>query len=89
MTGWDQIHPVRALFRSKPAPRPVVADLVEFPPGSQGEPPYWTVRLYRDDFDNNTDQDKLVIFNWVSDVIQTIRQIEPNCYVEVHERAPR
>lgn len=83
-----QQHPVRQIFRRNPSPRPVVADLVHFPAGAENEE-YWTVRLYRDDFDANTAEDKLVIFNWVSDTIRLIRMVEPNCYVEVYERVPR
>lgn len=86
---WEEIHPVQALFRSKPAPRPVVAHLVYHDPGPQGEPEYWTVRLYRDDFDDNSAEDKLALFNWASDVIKTMRTVEPHSYVEVLERAPR
>lgn len=82
------LHPVRKIFRSMPAPRPVVCDLVHF--RQVGETPeFWTIRLYRDDFDRNTAEDKLVIFNWVSEMVKTVRMIEPNCYVEVYERVPR
>lgn len=81
-------HPVRQIFRSKPAPRPVVCDLVHFEAEEQ-HPEYWTLRLYRDDFDSFPVEDRLVIHNWVSDTIKAIRLIEPNCWVEVYERVPR
>lgn len=82
------MHPVEAVFKTIPAPRPVVADLVQF--DAQGDQPeYWTIRLYRDDFDNNSGEDRMAIFNWVSELLRTIRIIEPNCWVEVYERAPR
>lgn len=84
----DQQHPVRQIFRRNPSPRPVVADLVHFASGAENEE-YWTIRLYRDNFDSFSKEDQLVIFNWVSDVIRLIRMIEPNCYVEVYERVPR
>jgi hypothetical protein len=84
----DQQHPIRKMFRTRPAPRPVVADLVHFPAGAENEE-FWTIRLYRDDFDNNSAEDRLVIFNWVSDTIKAMRIIEPNVYVEVYERVPR
>lgn len=93
MTGlWKPLpgedHPVRTIFRNNPAPRPVRADLVHFDPGAENEE-FWTIRLYRDDFDKNNSEDKLVIFNWVSDTIRLMRMVEPNCYVEVYERVPR
>lgn len=90
------INPVRAIFRSSPAPRPVVADLCYFPEvkedinnGIEGNPQFWTIRLYRDDFDSFSGEDRMAIFNWVSDTIKSIRAVEPNCWVEVHERVPR
>ncbi len=85
-------HPIRKVFQAMPAPRPVKAHLVYFPPGSGDSPDtpeYWTVRLYRDDFDSNSAADRLVIFNWVSDIIAHMRKIDENVYVEVYERAPR
>lgn len=80
-------HPVRQIFRKNPSPRPVVADLVHFPAGAENEE-FWTVRLYRDDFEAHNAEDKLSIFNWVSDTIRLMRMVEPNCYVEVYERVP-
>lgn len=94
MTNPLFIHPIQAIFRSKqPAPRPVVTHLVHFPeieeePG-QFRPEFWTVRLYRDNFDAFSKEDQLVIFNWVSDIIKSMRAVEPRSYVEVHERVPR
>lgn len=84
----EQQHPVRQIFRKNPAPRPVVADLVHFPSGADNEE-YWTLRLYRDNFETFSAEDKLVIFNWASDTIRLMRMVEPNSYVEVHERVPR
>lgn len=90
------INPVRAIFRTNPAPRPVVADLCYFPEvpedvnnGIEGNPQFWTIRLYRDNFETFSAEDKMVIFNWVSDIIRSIRVVEPNCFVEVYERMPR
>lgn len=88
------INPVRAIFKSNPAPRPVVADLCYFPAvpdngAGEGNPEFWTIRLYRDDFDSFSAEDRMAIFNWVSDTIKKIRVVEPNCWVEVHERVPR
>lgn len=88
------INPVRAIFMSNPAPRPVVADLCYFPEvpddnEGNGNPQFWTIRLYRDNFDSFSGEDRMAIFNWVSDTIKKIRLVEPNCWVEVHERVPR
>lgn len=89
------IDPVRAVFKSNPAPRPVVADLCWFPEvpedvnnGVEGNPQFWTVRLYRDNFDSFSGEDRLVIFNWVSDTIKKMRIFNPNVWVEVFERVP-
>lgn len=82
------MHPVRAAFKALPPPRAVVAHLVYFKP-TDDNMEYWTVRLYRDNFETFSAEDKLVIFNWVSDVIQNIRTVEPNCWPEVYERVPR
>lgn len=82
------MNPVRAMFKSLPPPRPVVCDLVYFEE-TDDNMEYWTIRLYRDNFESFSAEDKLVIFNWVSDVIRNIRTIEPNCWPEVYERVPR
>jgi hypothetical protein len=80
---------VRQIFKMMPAPRPVVADLVHFEEVPDESPEYWTIRLYRDNFDKFPAEDRLVISNWVSDVIRNIRLIQPLVYLEVHERMPR
>jgi len=72
-----------------PPPRPVVCDLV-FYEETDFNPEYWGVMLYRDNFETFSGEDKLVIFNWVSDVVRTIRNVTgANCYAEVDERVPR
>lgn len=88
------MNPVRAVFRAMPAPRPVVADLVHFPEvpddgQGNGNPEFWTLRLYRDNFDQFSAEDRLVISNWVTDVIKAMRLFQPLFYLEVHERMPR
>lgn len=87
---------VRAIFRSKPSPRMgVVAHLVFHPPQIDNSvppeitPSFWTVRLYRDNFDSFSVEDRIVIHNWVSDIISSVREIEPRCYMEVDERVPK
>jgi hypothetical protein len=82
------MHPVEILFKMYPAPRPVVCDLVYFEPVGE-QPDYWTLRLYRDDFEDNSAEDKLVLHNWISDLIYKIREYEPHTYVEVYERVPK
>lgn len=89
-------HPIRKVFKSIPAPRDgVVVHLVHFEEEQAGDgeglvvPEYWTVRLYRDNFDTFSKEDQFVLFNWVSDIIRTMRLIEPRTYLEVFERMPR
>lgn len=82
------MHPVRKVFKSNPPPRPVAADLVYFPRGTGGDPDtpeFWSIRLYRDNFDRFSKEDQHVIFNWVSDTIRHMRIVDPNCFVEVFE----
>lgn len=87
---------VRTAFKSKPAPRPVLCDLVYHPPELDNssnipdmKPDFWTVRLYRENFDSFSGEDRIVIYNWVSDIIAEIRKIHPRCYIEAHERTPQ
>lgn len=82
-------HPVRRVFNGNPPPRDgLVAHLVHFEE-TEESPEYWTVRMYRDNFDSFSGEDRLVIFNWVSDIIKSMRVFEPRSYVEVLERVPR
>lgn len=91
-------HPMRKVFNSHPMPelgkdiygepRELACHLVHFEE-QEDSPEYWTVRLYRDNFNFFTGEDRLRIFNWVSDIIKSMRVIEPRSYVEVHERMPR
>lgn len=90
-------HPVRAIFRQNPCPRDgLVAHLVYFPPELDNTinppglvPEYWTIRLYTDNFNSFSAEDRMVIFNWVSDTLRLIRVVEPRCYVEKYEKVPR
>ncbi len=85
----NTMHPLRKIFRTMPAPRDgVVAHLVNFEEQPDA-PEYWTIRLYRDNFDSFSPEDRLVIHNWVSDIIRNMRLIEPRVYLEVFERTPR
>lgn len=78
----DQIDPldeaVRAGFRLHKPPAGLLADLVEF----EG---YYTVRLYRDNFDKLTQMEQLASTEWVSKTIQNIL-IVSDCYLEVWRR---
>lgn len=80
------MHPVRRLFKTMPKPRPIEARLMYFESINE-TPEFWTLRVYRDEFETFKPEDKLVIHNWISDVIRTIRMIEPNMFLEVYESA--
>lgn len=82
-------HPVRKVFRTIPMPRDgLVAHLVHFAE-QEDAPEYWTLRLYRDNFESFSTESKVVIHNWVSDILRNMRMIEPRVYLEVFERMPR
>lgn len=81
-------HPVRMAFNRKPSPRDGLIAHLHYFKESIESPEFWTVRLYRDNFDSFTAEDRMVIFNWVSDIIKDMRVFEPRSYVEVYERAP-
>lgn len=87
------LEPVRQVFRSMPAPRPVVCDLVKHPPQMDEEsglwsPDFWTIRLYRDNLREMSGEDQVVIANWVFSVIKACRQVHDNISHEVWEKAP-
>lgn len=87
---------VRTVFSSKPCPRAgVVCHLKYYPPQIDTssayhdmQPAYWGVILYRDNFDSFSGEDRVVIFNWASDIVSSIRVVEPRCYVEMEEKVP-
>lgn len=72
------IDEVMAVFRTKKPPAGLVADLVEFEA-------YFTVRVYRDNFDKLALPDQLAAMNWINDTIQAVR-VFVNCYLEVWKR---
>lgn len=49
---------------------------------------YLTLRLYRDNFEEFSDNQRLGISMWISETMQLIRSIVP-CYLEVFESVPR
>lgn len=72
------INEVRALFRTRKSPAGLVADLVEFEA-------YFTVRVYRDNFDKLALPDQLAAMNWINDTIESLRVLV-DCYLEVWRR---
>jgi hypothetical protein len=69
---------VQQLFHMYPAPAGLLADLVEFEA-------YYTIRLYRDNFDKLTNMDRFATADWLQKVIQAISVLVP-CYLEVWRR---
>ena len=69
---------VKRLFRLYPPPAGLVADLVEFEA-------YFTVRLYRDNFDKLTNMTRFATADWLQKVISSISVLVP-CYLEVWRR---
>jgi len=82
-------HPVRTVFNTMPPPRNgVVAHLVHHK-AEEPLPEYWTIRLYEDNFNSFSGEDRVVIFNWISDMVRNMRIFEPRVYVEKFEGLPR
>jgi hypothetical protein len=81
-------HPARFIFTTTPPPRPgVKADLV-YHEGSEGVPEWWTLRMYEDNFRKFSGEDRLVIFNWASDIIKRIRDCNVAIWPEKFENVP-
>jgi hypothetical protein len=72
------INEVMALFRTKKPPAGLLADLVEFES-------YFTVRVYRDNFDKLALPDQLAAMNWINTTMESIRVLV-DCYLEVWRR---
>ena len=72
------LEEVRSLFRQKRIPSGLLAELVEFEP-------YYTVRIYRDNFDKLALPDQLAAMNWIGETIGNIRTVV-DCYLEVWKR---
>lgn len=77
---YDDIHEtVRGLFHLKKVPNGLVADLVDF------DSAYYTVRVYREQFDKFALPDQLAAMNWIGTTVDNIRSVIP-CYLEVWKR---
>lgn len=76
----DFVHPahVRDVFRMHTPPAGLLADLVEFET-------YYTIRLYRENFDKLTNMVRHSTADWLQKTIQAIEMLIP-CYLEVWRR---
>lgn len=72
---WVSPEHVRDVFRMHTPPAGVLADLVEFET-------YYTIRLYRDNFDKQTNMIRFATADWLQTTVQNIQLIVP-CYLEV------
>lgn len=75
---WPSYEEVQALFRMHNPPAGLLAHLVEFEA-------YFTIRLYRDNFDKLTNMDRFATATWLQNVIGNISVLVP-CYLEVWRR---
>lgn len=66
---------VQALFRMRKAPAGLIAHLVDYEE-------YYTIRLYRENFDKLTKLDRFLTANWLEKTLEAIRVVVP-CYLEV------
>lgn len=53
-----------------------------------GKPRFAVVRLYRDNFEEFSENQKVVISLWISDIIKLAREAGVQTYLEVFEYAP-
>lgn len=80
--------PARVIFSQfKPPRRGMAVDLVRHNTEDYGE--WWTIRLYQDNFDSFSGEDRVVIFNWVSDIIRTMRAAGIKVWPEKFDHTPR
>lgn len=79
------MNPVRQVFHSTPAPRPVVCHLVYHKAMPDGRPDFWTVRLYRDNLRTMSGEDQVIIAHWVFDVVQKCSAVHDRVSPEVWE----
>lgn len=59
-------------------------DFVQYP-ATQHDVPNFALRAYASTFDNLTEQQKLLITEQISRLIQLIRSLGVNCILEVHD----
>lgn len=75
---------VQALFRMHKPPAGLLVDLVDYH-DEDGTTMYYTIRLYRDNFDKLTQMNQFAATDWVQSTIENIQLLIP-CYLEVHKR---
>lgn len=80
------------MFKRIPlAPRPgVILDLV-YHPDRGDTPEFYTLRMYRENIDklNWNAEDALAIHNWVSDIMRSMRVVDPTISLEIYNSVPR
>lgn len=74
---------VKSIFHSdKPPVKGFIVDVVEFDT-------YLTLRVYRENFESYTQQQRWSIIVWLNEKIAAIRNIGTQCYPEVYGNVPR
>lgn len=72
------IDVIRNTIQLKAAPyRGLEYDIVEYPG-------YFTMRLYRDNFDSFPDTKRLAFSEWISEIIKNVRATGIDFYLEVY-----
>ena len=72
------IDVVRKIIQLKNAPyKGLQYDIVEYPG-------YFTIRLYRDNFDSFPDTKRLAFSEWISEIIKNVRASGVDIYLEVY-----
>lgn len=72
------IDTIKNVISLKAAPyRGLEYDIVEYPG-------YYTMRLYRDNFDSFPDNKRLAFSEWISEIIKNTRAVGIDFYLEVY-----
>lgn len=75
---------VNAMFRMHKPPAGLVADLAEFK-DEDGLVKYYTIRLYRENFDKLTQMNQFAAADWVQKTIENL-SVVTTAYLEVWRR---
>jgi hypothetical protein len=76
----DQVKAVVEIAKTKAPYKGFVFNVAEY----EG---YLTLRLYRDNYEEFSEDQKVALGIWISDLMVSIRAITP-CYLEVFENVP-
>lgn len=83
--SWAQFENLRSIFLSKEAPyKGVIVDIVEYPQDT------YALRMYNDNIESYSDPQKLSIFEWIKERLETIEALLPHVTIglQVEQEVP-